>query len=249
MNDGAARDLTASLDLQTDLWWLAIFFTGLMGTLFAAVAFTGAGAFWLWLIILVRVAIVLCLAQQPWGKVFEKLFDLGLAAGVFAIFADYLLTTWDAAGGQRIYSADSRVLLRSPLYLPLLWAIVVVEFGYPILRIYGLVSKKVPGETGLGATMVAGGLLAMIVTLATDSMAVIAGWWRYAEPYSSVGGAGAVYIVVGNFFAFFTFPAVFVRFAACPSGRLYAAIRYGIILAGALFASYAIGHLLVEQSL
>lgn len=246
MKNGALRELATDLDLQTDLWWLATLFSGLMGTMLAAVAFPGAGAFWAWLTVLVRFAVVLCLAQQPWGTVFARLLPLGVGVGVFAIFPDWLMVN-GSPGGARLYPG-APALLASPLYLPLWWALAVVEMGYPAIRFHGLVARRWPGETGMGLTMIFTGAVAAVLTVATDSWAVMAGWWSYRGEYVSVGDTGAVYVVVTQFFSFLVFPLVFVRYLACGQGRLHAAVRYGIVFAGAVFASLVLARLFVEKS-
>lgn len=245
MTNERFEELTKGLDIQTDLWWVALLVSDLLALLLAALAFPEAGLFWAWLSVLVRFSVFLCLSRQPWAGLFERLLMLGLAAGIFEIFSDYLLVSWK---GQRVY-AGSAPLLASPLYMPLAWACWIAEFGYPIVRLHGVIARRVAGEMGLGLSMVAGGMLAGVVTTCTDSLAVMAGWWKYRAPAVSVGDAGALYVAAGYFFIFFPFLPVFIRFVGCPGGRLYAAVRYGLIFAGVIFVGFATAHLLIERSL
>jgi len=134
------KELVAGLDLQTDLWWLAMILTGFLSTFLAAFGFPGAGSFFVWLAVLVRLAIVAGVSQQPYGAIFVRLLPFGLAAGLFAIFGDHMLVNWTERG-QRVYPENTGVLLSSPLYIPLFWACLVIEFGYTIIRIYGLVAR------------------------------------------------------------------------------------------------------------
>ncbi len=243
MNVEKLKEVSCALDLQTDLWWLVMMFTGLLSAVLGGLAFEESGAFWVWLSVLFRLALVVGLMQQPWGAVFGTLFWFGLVAGVFEIFADSLLVGWRAGG--RVYPGAA-VLLDSPLYMPLFWALAITEFGYAIVRLYGLVSKPVSGEMGLGVTMVLGGGIAAVSTAAGEFLAVRAGWWSYQPGKSIIGDACALYVVLAQLFNFFLFLPLFARYLACPGTRVYAALRYGIIFSGILFVSLWFSHFVAE---
>ena len=244
------KELVAGLDLQTDLWWLAMILSGFLATFLAAFGFPGAGTFFIYLAVLVRLAIAAGISQQPFGGVFGRLLPLGLVAGLFALFGDHMLVNWvEPDRGQRIYPEHSGVLLSSPIYVPLYWACLVIEFGYMIVRIWGLASEFLSNEAAMGVTMVAGGLLAAVWTACTDFWAVKAGWWSYRPGQVILGGACALYVVIGAFFIFAAFPPLFVRYLGCTGGRLYASIRYGAIFGAIIFLSYLTSHLLVEKRL
>src|SRR4029453_3122202 len=72
MKTEALKELVAGLDLQTDLWWLAMILSGFLATFLAAFGFPGAGPFFIWLAVLVRLAIVAGVSQQPFGAVFGR---------------------------------------------------------------------------------------------------------------------------------------------------------------------------------
>ena len=248
MKTEALKELVSGLDLQTDLWWLAMILTGFLATFLAAFGFPGAGMFFIYLAVLVRLAIVVGVSQQPFGAVFGRLLPFGLVTGLFAVFGDHMLVNWSGGdGGQRIYPEHSGVLLSSPLYVPLFWACGVIEFGYVILRIWGLVSSLLPAEAALGATMVSGGLVAAVWTACTDFWAVKAGWWSYRPGVAILGGACALYVVIASFLIFCTFLPLFARYLSCPGTRLYASIRFGLIFGAVIFLSYVASHLLVEK--
>lgn len=246
MKTEALRELVAGLDLQTDLWWLAMILSGFLATFLAAFGFRDAGAFFVYLAVLVRLAIAVGISQQPFGAVFGRLIPFGLVTGVFAIFGDHMLVNW-SEGGPRVYPANTGVLLSSPIYLPLLWTCSVIEFGYVIVRIWGLTATIVPGEAATGATMLAGGLIAAVWTACTDFWAVRAGWWSYGPGKVILGGACALYVVIASFFIFCAFLPLLIRYLSCPGSRLYASIRYGAIFGGVIFLSYVAAHLLVEH--
>jgi hypothetical protein len=248
MNNDKLKELADGLDLQTDLWWLAMILVGFLATFLAAFAYPNSGAFWAYLAVLIRLAIAVCLTQQPWGTVFNRLLALGVVAGIFSIFGDSLLVGWEK-GGQRVYPDRGGLLLDSPVYLPLFWICAIVEFGYVIVRGYGLALKTFGAESALWGTMVAGGFVAAVWTACTDFWAVKAGWWHYRPGEAILGGGCALYVVIAVFFTFCAFLPLFARYLACPLGRVYASVRYGLILGGILFLSYAVAHILVEKGL
>lgn len=241
------KELVAGLDLQTDLWWLAMILSGFLATFLAAFGFPGAGTFFVYLAVLVRLAVAVGISQQPFGAIFGRLLPFGLVSGLFALFGDYLLVNW-RENGQRFYPDHSGVLLSSPIYLPLLWTCSIVEFGYMIVRIWGLLAGIVPGEAATGITIVAGGLIAAVWTACTDFWAVKAGWWGYRSGKWILGGACALYLVIATFLVFCAFLPILVRYLSCPGSRLYSSIRYGMIFGGVIFLFYVAAHLLVENT-
>jgi hypothetical protein len=244
MNQGKLQNLIDGLDLQTDLWWLATLLIGMLAAVLAAIAFPDGGIFWAYLSVFLRLAILIGLAQQPWGEVFTRLLSLGLVTGAFAIFGDYVLVQGE---GRRLYPIGQARILESPVYIPIAWACSIVEFGYPMLRIHGLISKHLPAETAMGLTMATGGSLAALATMCVEFLAVRAGWWQYKGGYAILGDACALYVVMGTFFVFFSFLPLFARFVACPATLVYSAIRYGVIYGGVIFLSFISARFLVER--
>ena len=242
------KELVAGLDLQTDLWWLAMILTGFLATFLAAFGFPGAGSFFAWLAVLVRLAIVVGVSQQPYGAIFVRLLPFGLAAGLFAIFGDHMLVNWTERG-QRVYPEHTGVLLSSPLYLPLFWACLIIEFGYTIIRIYGLASRHSTGDFPFYVAMVSGGLIAGLWTACTDFWAVKAKWWSYQPGEVILGGACALYVVIATFLIFCAFLPVFLGYLSSGGSRLYASARYGLTFGFVIFLSYVMAHLLVEHKI
>jgi len=236
------------LDLQTDLWWLAMILTGFLATFLAAFGFPSAGSFFAWLAVLVRLAIAAGVSQQPFGGIFARLLPFGLAAGLFSIFGDHMLVSWSERG-QRVYPEHTGVLLSSPLYIPLMWACLMVEFGYVTVRLYGLVGKQVTGDLPFYAALLAGGVIAALWTACMDFWAVKARWWSYQPGEVILGGACALYVVIATFFIFCAFLPLFLGFLSCSGTRLYASIRYGLMYGFVMFVSYVVAHLLVEHKI
>lgn len=247
MNDGRLKELAEGFDLQSDLWWVATMFLGLMVSVLAAIAFPSHGPFWAWAVAAMKLSMIVCLAQQPWGGVFAKLLAFGLAAGAFSMFPDHLLVQ-AGNNAKRVYPAGTGAfLLSSPLYVPLLWACAVTEFGYAIVRIWGLVQKSVKGDAALGLAMAAGSFLAAVTTASTEFLAVRAGWWGYhGPPGALLGDVVSFHVILGHFFAWFFFLPVFARYLQSEGTRLYAAIRYGAVFAGIVFLAYMVADFLVR---
>ncbi len=239
------RELVEGLDIQTDLWWLATALIGLAAAMMGAFAFQEAGLFWCYLSVLLRLSIVVCLAQQPWGAVFARLLPLGLVAGMFAIFPDYLLARGFRTA-QRVYTDSGATVLASPLYVPLAWACSLTEVGYVTLRLSGIFTKRWPGQTGLGLTMLAGGVVAAVSAACYEILAVKGRWWYYRPGHAVIEDTLAAHVVVSHFFVFMGFMPVFSRYMACDGTRLFAAIRYGIIFAGIIFGGVLFSYGLTE---
>jgi hypothetical protein len=242
------KALAEGLDLQTDLWWLAMILTGFLATFLAAFGFPSAGSFFVWLSVLVRLAIVTGVSQQPYGMVFVRLLPFGLVTGLFAIFGDHMLVTW-SEGGQRVYPEHTGVLLSSPIYLPLLWTCLIIEFGYTILRLYGIMARQVSGDLPFYGAVLAGGLIAALWTACMDFWAVKAKWWSYLSGEVILGGACALYVVIATFFIFCAFLPLFLGYLSCQGSRLFASVRYGLTYGFVIFVSYVVAHLLVEHKI
>lgn len=245
MNAEKLKELIAGFDLQTDLWWLAMLMLGLLAAVLGAFAFPQAGVFLVYLSVLIRLSVAISLTQYPWGAIFGKLLALGLVTGIFAIFSDFLevVVFWKA--GRLTYLSVDGKILASPPYVPLAWACMIVEFGYPILRLYGVVSKKWTGEMATNITMLAGGLLAALMAGSKEYLAIRAGAWRHEPGHAVIWNGLALYSVVAKFFVFSAFLRIFARYLESPLARPYAALRYGIIFGGVLFASTVLAYLLV----
>ena len=161
--------------------------TGLLGSVLGAFAFPHFGDFWVYLTLATRLSIVIYIARQEWGEVFRKLLFLGLVLGVFSIFPDYMLVNWFNKG-KLIYPTDvSTLLLVSPAYAMLGWTVRIVEFGYLVTRVYGILMKRWTGETGLGMAMVVGGVSSAILLGSREFLGAHAGWWTYADAHALIG--------------------------------------------------------------
>ncbi len=247
MNNGKLREALSELELQTDLWWLAMLLIGLACSVLAAWAFPDARPFWLYLGAFLRISMAAGLAQQDWGGIFRRLLPLGAVGAVFSIFADFLAVAGFEAGRKEYLTSDARILA-TPLYMPAVWTCAFVEMGYLMLRAYGIVSRRWSGQTALGLAMLGGGGVAAVMSACHDILAIKAGWWRYEtrNAHAVIGDAWPVYAGAGSFLLFGAFLLVFARYLACVQSRSFAALRFGIILGGAAFLGQALSYLVLE---
>ena len=246
MNGPRFTKILDQFDLQTDLWWLALMATGLLGSVLGAFAFPHSGAFWVYLTLATRLSMVIYIARQEWGEVFRKLLSLGLVMGVFSIFPDYMLVHWFDKG-KLIYPPEaSALLLVSPAYAMLGWTVRIVEFGYLVTRVYGIVMKRWSGETGLGLAMVVGGVSSAILVGSREFLGAHAGLWTYADAHALIGSTSPVYTIAAAGLFFGIFLMQFANYVDEETPGLHMQIRHGAILAGLLFASYFFSYVLIE---
>lgn len=240
------KKLLEELDLQTDLWWLALMAIGLLGSVLGAFAFKEWGLFWAYLTLATRLCIVVHLGRQEWGRVFKKLLPLGLAFGVFSIFPDYLLIHVPRKGYLHFPPEAGVLLLASPAYVILGWALRIVEFGYLVTRVYGIFIKRWPGETGLGVSMVVGGASSAILVGSREYLGAHAGWWGYGRAGAFIGGASPVYTLAAAALFFGFFLLRFPKYVEDESQGLMKEVRHGALLSGILIACYGVSYFLIE---
>src|SRR5215813_3180456 len=144
----------AQLSSASDLAWLLALVVGLAFTAIAAYAFpypqSPSGKFWAYFGLLIRGAIFASAGERlkgRGGEALSRLFALGLVAGAFELPVDWALIHW-VRSGQLVYlTGNDVVLLGSPIWMPLAWACVIVELGYPALRLFGLWRARLGDRT------------------------------------------------------------------------------------------------------
>jgi hypothetical protein len=124
------------------------------------------------------------------------------------------------------------MLWRSPLWMPLAWQVVTVQFGYVGLRLY---------ERFGGWGLLANGVLGAINIPYYEEMAVLIHWWKYSR-CRLISGTPC-YIIVGEFGI------------AIALGWLGVKVRRGglgtVVLAGAgggaaIYACYVLGFIVTD---
>lgn len=143
----------------------------------------------------------------------RHIFILASVAGVVELGADYFLVTI----GTLTYPFWVAWLLKSPLYMPLSWAIATTQLGYLGLRLY---------ETyGRWAGILGPALAATMLIGFYESFARNAGIWSYAfAPYAYVGNA-PVFIIAAAAIMFASL-ILFVR----QERPVIAGVGFGLVI-------------------
>jgi len=120
----------------------------------------GGGTMCAYLGLLIRAALYASAGetlQERGGAAIVALFRLGTVAGLFELIVDWWLVNGIANGRLDYLGARDVVLLASPIWMPLAWACVIVELGYPAVRLFGILRQRLEQPTAaiLAAVMVA----------------------------------------------------------------------------------------------
>ncbi len=163
-------------------------------------------------------------------KVMTKFIIFGLAVGLAELPADAWLVSWTRTLDYSV--GGGPMLWKSPLWMPLAWEVVAVQFGYIGLRL----SEKFAGR---GLLLV--GLLGAINIPFYEEMARKIHWWQYDRcrmllhtPY---------YIILGEFGIVLTL-AVLAR--TLRRGSSLVAFFSGAVGGLLIFACYAVAYLLTD---
>jgi len=243
----------AQLSAASDRAWLAALLTGLVFTAIAAYGFpypeSPSGKFWAYFGLLIRAAIFagagIRLAGRG-GETLARLFALGLVAGAFELPIDWALIHW-VKSGQLVYlTGNDVVLLGSPIWMPLAWACVIVELGYPALRLYGLWRARMGARTAAIVTTLVIAVAAGNTVGFYEYFAYRAGWWKYLPAHAMLGGFCALYIPVGEFLMFLAILPVAARAVGEDRHPRAAAIEAGALFALAIALGYGIAYALLE---
>src|SRR5262245_31969547 len=235
----------------SDAVWLTALTVGLGFTLIAAYGFPGSpsGKFWAYAGLLVRASLYLWAGDAlrvRGGEVLRRLFVLGLVAGVFELLVDWALIHW-VPNGKLVYLTDNDVvLLGSPVWMPLAWACVIVELGYPAVRLYGIWRAKY-GEWF--ALWTASSIIAVSAGFTVgfyEYFAYRARWWRYEPANAMIGQFCAVYIPLGELLMFLVILPVAAHALSGEERRTARSIEAGTMFAAAIALGYGIAYLLLE---
>jgi hypothetical protein len=239
------------LSSASDRIWLAGLGIGLGFTLLAAFPFahTPSGNFWAYAGLLLRCGLYLWAGDalhDRGGQVLSRLFRLGLVAGLLEILIDWALIHWIPAGRLVYLTGNDVVLLGSPIWMPVAWASVITELGYPALRLYGLLLRSRTPGAALALSSVVVSLSAGVTVGFYEYLAFRADWWRYQPARAMLGDFCAWYIPLGEVLMFL--PVIpLVRRALDPEeARLAATLESGTAFAGSIALGYAIAWTLLE---
>jgi len=170
----------------------------------------------------------------------------GSSRGLFELIVDWWLVHGVTNGRLDYRGARDVVLLASPIWMPLAWACVIVELGYPALRIFALLRKHMsPSRAAILASIVAAAGAAITVGF-YEYFAYLAGWWQYAPAHFMIGAYCALFIPVGEAFMFLAILPVAARTFARDDRPVASAIEGGAMFGVAIFAGYALAYALLE---
>jgi hypothetical protein len=245
-----ARHLGA-LSPSSDRIWMIGMATGLALTLVAAFAPlppTG-GTMCAYLGLLVRGALYLGAGEvlrTRGGAVLAGLFRLGIVAGLFELIVDWWLVNGVSNGRLEYLGARDVVLLASPVWMPLAWACVIVELGYPAVRLFGILRTRMGSQRAAVVASIIVAIGAGITVGFYEYFAYLAGWWRYAPAHAMIGSFCALFIPVGEAFMFLAILPIAARAFAHDDRPVVAAIAGGAAFSVAIAAGYALAYLLLE---
>lgn len=239
------------LSSKSDLAWFLAMNTGLGFTLIAAYLFpqSPSGNFWAYAGLLIRASVYLWSGEAlngRGGNTLSALFKLGIVAGLFEILIDWGLIHWVTNGRLVYLTGNDVVLLGSPVWMPLAWACVTVELGYPAIRLFGLLKKSQPTLRAATISSLIIGLVAFVTVGFYEYFAYLAGWWKYEPANWMIGQFCAVYIPLGELFMFLTILPVAAKAISQDDRRMAASIAGGIQFAIAIGLGYLLAYLLLE---
>jgi hypothetical protein len=237
------------LNLSSDVAWLAALLVGITFTLIAAYLQPSEGKFWVYSGLLLRAGIYLWskdALRNRGGETIFRLFAMGLVAGTLELLVDWALIHWVDNGRLVYLTGNDVVLLGSPLWMPLAWACVITELGYPALRLFLILKSRF--GTG-GAAAISTLLISLGAGLTVgfyEYFAYRAGWWKYERAHVMVGDFCALYIPLGEILMFLPILPIAARAISDEDRPLTAAIIGGLRFAIAIAAGYALAYLLLE---
>jgi hypothetical protein len=240
-----------TMSSSSDAVWLAALLIGLGFTLVAAYGTPGSpsGKFWAYAGLLIRGSLYLWSGdalRTRGGSVLRRLFIVGLVAGVFELLVDWALIHWVPNGKLVYLTGNDVVLLGSPVWMPLAWACVIVELGYPAVRLFGIWRFKF----GDGPAAVASSSLIAVSAAFTvgfyEYFAYRAGWWRYEPASAMIGQFCAAYIPLGELLMFLAIMPVAAHALGGEEHRTARAVEAGALFACAIGAGYALAYVMLE---
>jgi hypothetical protein len=160
-----------------------------------------------------------------------RLMFFGLVLGFAELVADAWLA--DATGTLDYSIGGGPMLWRSPIWMPLAWEIVAVQFGYIGLRLY-----ETMGWQGLFFTGVIGAANIPFY----EEMAVHTHWWEYHN--CRMISHTPWYIIAGEFLIALSIG----RLATCVRQRGWWRVFIAGLLGGlGILASYAVAYLFTDK--
>lgn len=159
-----------------------------------------------------------------------KLIIFGLAAGATELLADAWLVEQTKT---LFYEAGEPLLVDSPIYMPIAWAVVLVQIGY--------IGYWIAQRKGLFAGTLSAGVIGGVIIPIYESCAKGAGWWYYNDPQHMFWNA-PYYIILGEFILALALPSLFMQ---VRKRQFYWAVPLGVVMGLWIWAAYFIALRLV----
>jgi hypothetical protein len=239
------------LSAASDAVWLAGMTTGLVLTLVAAFVPlpNDGGTMCAYLGLFIRAALYVSAGEmlaQRGGATIVAMFRLGIVAGLFELVVDWWLVNGITNGRLDYLGARDVVLLASPVWMPLAWACVIVELGYPAVRLFGMMRKRMTERAAAIVASVVIALLAGITIGFYEYFAYRAGWWKYAPANAMIGSFCALFIPLGEALMFLAMLPIASRALSRDDRPIASAVAGGAAFAVAIWAGYALAYLVLE---
>lgn len=247
----AFNDRLKRLSVRSDVFWILGMTVGLGTTLLAAFVHFAptSGEFFVYAGLLLRGSLYLWAGdarRDQGGDVLSFLFQMGLVAGLFELLVDWGLVNLVSSGRLVYAPTPDLVLLASPLWMPVAWACVITELGYPALRLFGFLRAKMSMTRAAILSSLVIGISAGVMVGFYEYFADLAGWWKYETARVMIGSACAVFIPLGEAFMFFFILPVAARVMAKSDRPLAAKLEGGVIFAMAIAGGYGLAYGLLE---
>jgi len=150
--------------------------------------------------------------------------------------------------GRLVYlTGNDVVLLGSPVWMPLAWACVIVELGYPALRLFRYLQQRMAAQSAAVIASLVCGVAAGVTVGAYEYLAYRAGWWKYEPAHAMIGEYCALYIPLGGFLMFLAFVPIAARALADDERPLAVSIIGGARFAAAIAVGYVLAYYLLER--
>jgi hypothetical protein len=159
-----------------------------------------------------------------------KLIIFGLAAGITELLADAWLVDQTKT---LFYEHGEPLLVDSPIYMPVAWAVVLVQIGY--------IGYWISQRKGLLTGTLAAGVIGGVIIPIYESCAKGAGWWYYNDVGHMFWNA-PYYIILGEFILALALPYLFVQ---VRKREFYWAVPLGVLMGLWIWVAYAVGLTLV----
>ena len=255
LENPAFQSALSRLSRASDAVWLLALTSGIVSTLFPAFFLPypqfNVGRFFVYAGLLVRASLYVWAGDRladRGGAVLRRLFLMGLVAGLFELLVDWWLVNGIVRGRLVYLSGPDVVLLSSPIWMPIAWACVIVELGYPLLRLFEWWQKKLSLRMAAALAALLCGVSAGMMVGFYEYFAYRAGWWMYQPARRMLGDFCTLYIPVGEAIMFPALLPIAANLLSEEKPTTAGAIAAGSQFAMMIAIGYGVAYVLLEGS-